>query len=110
MANYANQTTVETIKEDIHPPFLQLNEIEWIYASNTLNLNALRVYFYLAQNQNHYKQDFSPTAIGRKLGYSAAAINRARHELEDKGFLIDGKFYTRPPKLKEKLIEMTKLP
>lgn len=77
----------------IVPPFLQLSCRDIEVAAKVLSGNSFKLYIYLCQNVNGYRLEFSPQDIVDRFGISRAGIYNAIKELEEKQYLIDGKFY-----------------
>ena len=55
------------------------------------------MYLYLAQNANGYKFEYSPQAIANTGIMAKGTASKARQELEDKGYIVDGCFYVQSP-------------
>lgn len=89
-----NQKTLVIVKsETTVPPFLQINANDWQEAFQKLSPAAFAVYLYLAQNQNGYNFEYSPTAIENTGLMKKGTATKARQELETKGYISDGYFY-----------------
>lgn len=97
MPKYANQKTLTINKAKIDSTFLQIQDIDWMYAANHLSPAAFKIYLYLCGNKDKYRLDYSPQAIANTGIMSKSTASECRKELEAKGFIINGEFYERPP-------------
>lgn len=88
-----NQKTLIINKPISTAPFLQINELDWQEAFQNLKPATFAVYLYLAQNANGYNFEYSPQAIANTGLMAKGTASKARQELEDKGYIIDGQFY-----------------
>lgn len=61
------------------------------YAMSVLTHSGLRLWLYLAKNQDKYTFWLSPIDVGKFTGLSVASYRRAFAELKGKGFLIQSK-------------------
>lgn len=99
MANYANQKTIKiTNIEPIYYtkgkpigngfyPTLYYDYID--KAASLLNGNAFKLWLYLIRWHNNGEVDFSPAALKDRMGMSKSSVADAKHELIEKGFLIE---------------------
>lgn len=92
-----NQCVYTIIKPTLSTPFLQINELDWQEAFINLKPATFAVYLYLAQNANGYKFEYSPQAIANTGLMAKGTASKARQELEDKGYIVDGCFYVQSP-------------
>lgn len=101
----ANQKTI-IINKTIEKDFLQVENSDWMYAFEDLTRSAFGIYLYLAKNQNGYKFEYSPQAIANTGMMAKGTASDARKELIEKGYIVDGVFYARPPKRLEEWEKM----
>lgn len=99
-----NQNTYTIIKPTPSTPFLQINELDWQEAFKNLKPATFAVYLYLAQNSNGYRFEYSPKAIENTGMMAKGTATKARQELEEKGYIVDGCFYVQSP-LRRKIHE-----
>ena len=92
-----NQCVYTIIKPTPSTPFLQIDELDWQEAFINLKPATFAVYLYLAQNANGYKFEYSPQAIANTGLMAKGTASKARQELEDKGYIVDGCFYVQSP-------------
>lgn len=95
MGRVANQQSVKISKKinknDKNILYLEISQDDLFNASQNLNGNAFKLYFYLAKNQNGYIDNFSSAFFAEKMGVPSdpRTIKRAKDELIEKGFLIE---------------------
>lgn len=94
--SYSNQFKI-TIKEPSKVDkgekvrFVNIPTDVWQKASQELSGTAFKVWMYLNANQKDFSCDFSPADIEAKTGASTTSVKRARAELCEKGYLVEGK-------------------
>lgn len=92
MASYPNQLLYSINKkiegDDI---FIMLKWEDYTNAAKNLSPAALKLYMYLAKNQDGYKFYFSSTDYCKTFELTDRTFRNARDELFDKGYLKKGK-------------------
>lgn len=106
--SYPNQKILVIDKPEMPPPFLQIPEACWREASQLLTPKAFIVYLYLAQNQNGYKFEYSPSAIAEAGLMTKGTATKARQELEEKGYIEDGVFHIQSKNYRNSLVASQK--
>ena len=113
MAHYANQKTIIIHRSNPigeKKQYLAIDCQALSTAARTLTPSGLKLFLYLASNQDGYQKDFSPKDFSNIYGVSVDAARKARLDLQSNGYLVEdenGKleFYEQP---REKLQFATK--
>ena len=85
----SNQKLITTKRPDSYPAgtFIMLPKLEWEAASENLSPTAFLVWMKLASNANNYTDEFSPAYYIKHHGGCERSYQRARKELEEKGYI-----------------------
>ena len=104
MAHYANQKTI--IIHRINPigekkQYLAIDCQALSTAARTLTPSGLKLFLYLASNQDGYQKDYSPKDFSNIYGVSVDAARKARLDLQANGYLVENEngkleFYEQP--------------
>ena len=100
MPHYANQKTIIIHKEKVDGLFFQIPQEALFNAVKTLTHAGLKLWLYLAKNNDGFKLDFSPAHAKEQTGLSPSSKDRAIKELIETGYLISTnegyEFYSTP--------------
>lgn len=104
MAHYANQKTIIIHRSNPigeKKQYLAIDCQALSTAARTLTPSGLKLFLYLASNQDGYQKDFSPKDFSNIYGVSVDAARKARLDLQANGYLVENEngkleFYEQP--------------
>lgn len=104
MAHYANQKTIIIHRSNPigdKKQYLAIDCQALSTAARILTPSGLKLFLYLASNQDGYQKDYSPKDFSNIYGVSVDAARKARLDLQANGYLVESEngkleFYERP--------------
>ena len=104
MAHYANQKTIIIHRSNPigeKKQYLAIDCQALSTAARTLTPSGLKLFLYLASNQDGYQKDYSPKDFSNIYGVSVDAARKARLDLQVNGYLVENEngkleFYEQP--------------
>lgn len=100
---YPNQRLLKIApKPELIPgTFVSVPRIDIYYAKKNLTYTAFVIWLTIIGNSDNPNDNFSyaysPKRFHDDMGVSLSQARKAYDELKEKGFIIDGKIYMRPP-------------
>ena len=89
MVTYPNQKII-TVKKSIKDKddnFLQINNISWEVACQTLTYSAFKLYLYIARNKDNYRFALSYEDVNVHVPMNRKTYDKAVSELKGCGYL-----------------------